>query len=287
MQQSSPLTPHQNVLIELWTVFDDICKRHDIPYQLFAGTALGAVRHQSIIPWDDDLDVVMLRSDYQHFMKIASEELHSGQYYLQVEFSSHWPMFFSKLRKNNTTCLERYHPRDPEMHQGIYIDIFPCDNLSDHSLIRKLQFLSSKIVIAKSLSRRGYLTDSLLKKLFMALCRLLPTAPFQYLTILPGKKNSQWVHTFLGGAKDYSKNIYPRQWFSETVLLPFCHSTAPVTAYYNVLLTQLYGDYMTPLPLDQRDYKTHAELVDTEKSYEAYLDMQKTMAFDMHTRSIR
>lgn len=287
MQQLTPLTPHQNVLIELWTVFDDICKRHNIPYQLFAGTALGAVRHQGIIPWDDDLDVVLLRPDYQRFMKIASEELHSGQYYLQVEFSSHWPMFFSKLRKNNTACLERYHPRDPEMHQGIYIDIFPCDNLSNSPLIRKFQFLSSKIIIAKSLSRRGYLTDSPLKKLFMALCRLLPAAPFLYLTKLPAKKDSQWVHTFLGGAKDYRKNIYPRLWFSETVSLPFCQSTAPVTAHYDTLLTQLYGDYMTPLPDDQRGYKTHAELVDTETSYEAYLDMQKSMIFDMHTRSIR
>ena len=287
MQQSSSLTAHQVVLAELWQVFDDICKRHQISYMLFAGTALGAVRHQGIIPWDDDLDVVMLRSEYERFMEIAPRELNHEKYYLQVEFSEHWPMFFSKLRKNGTTCLERYIPRDEKMHQGIYIDIFPCDNLSDAAFLRKLQFAASKVVIAKSLAKRGYLTDSKTKKVFMALCRLLPAKPFLWLTRLEQHNKTKWVHTFFGGARDYEKNIYPREWFLETVELPFGGVPAPVSAHYDQLLTRLYGDYMTPLPESQRGCKVHGELVDTEHSYEMYLDMQKSMVFEEYTRSIR
>ena len=123
------ITDHQTVLMELWYVFDSNCARNHIKYQLYAGSALGAVRHHGIIPWDDDLDVVMLREDYNRFMDIAESELDKNQYFLQREFTEHWPMFFSKLRKNNTACIERYIPKDWETHMGIYIDIFPCDKL--------------------------------------------------------------------------------------------------------------------------------------------------------------
>ena len=158
-ESGSSLTGHQTVLLELWHVLDEICRRNQIPYQLFAGSALGAVRHQGIIPWDDDLDVVMLREDYNRFMDVAESELDANRYFLQREFTEHWPMFFSKLRKNNTACIERFVPKDPQLHMGIYIDIFPCDNLADNPIKRKLQFLASKVVIAKSLEERGYLTD--------------------------------------------------------------------------------------------------------------------------------
>ena len=123
------LKKHQAALMELLTVFDNICRRLGISYQLFAGTALGAVRHKGFIPWDDDLDIIMLRPEYERFLKEAPAEPESEKYFLQSEFSEHWPMFFSKLRKNGTACIERYVPRDELMHQGIYIDIFPCDSL--------------------------------------------------------------------------------------------------------------------------------------------------------------
>lgn len=281
------LKKHQGVLLELLAAFDAVCRKHQIKYMLFAGSALGAVRHQGIIPWDDDLDVVMLRPEYERFMKLAPEELNSGEYYLQREFSEHWPMYFSKLRKNGTTCLERYIPRDRKTHQGVYIDIFPCDNLAENWMVRKLQFIASKVVIAKSLDRRGYLTDSTLKKVFMGLCRLLPGKPFAAFVQMRGKNSTSYVHTFFGGGSRYDKNIYPRAWFEETILLPFGEGEFPVSAHYDELLTCLYGDYMTPLPESERGCKVHAEFVDLEHSYEAYPDAQRTMTFKEHTRSIR
>lgn len=128
---------HQLVLLEMLKEFDRICRRHDIPYMLFAGTALGAQRHGGFIPWDDDLDVIMLRPAYQRFLEVAESEL-DGAYYLQKEFSDHWPMFFSKLRKNGTACMEKFRPKDQLMHQGVYMDIFPCDALSDSRIMRGL-----------------------------------------------------------------------------------------------------------------------------------------------------
>lgn len=285
--RKATLREHQEALYRLLQAFDSVCKKHKIHYMLFAGTALGAVRHGGFIPWDDDLDVVMLRPEYERFLAVADGELDSNQFFLQKEFSDHWPMFFSKLRLNGTTCLERYVPKDPQLHQGVYMDIFPCDNLSDRPLIRKLQFAASKLVIAKSLDRRGYLTDSNLKKCFMYLCRLIPAAPLKRLVYLRSKDTTGCVHTFFGGASRYEHNVYPRAWFQSVVDMPFETGQYPVSSCYDTLLTSLYGDYMPPLDQNQRGCKVHAELVDLWHPYTQYLDYQKNMTFEEYTRSIR
>lgn len=287
LEANKSLMGHQTVLLELWRVLDEICRKNQITYQLFAGSALGAVRHQGIIPWDDDLDIVMLREDYNRFMEAAASELDQERYFLQREFTEHWPMFFSKLRKNNTACIERFVPKDPQLHMGIYIDIFPCDNLSDNPIKRKMQFLASKIVIAKSLDERGYLTDSFGKKMFMQICKVFPQRAMFKFVVNAQNCSTKCVHTFFSAGRKYKKNVFPREWFEESVLLPFNGAEAPVTKEYHALLTKLYGDYMTPLPESQRGCKVHAEIVDTEHSYEMYQQIQKNMKFSEYTRSIR
>ena len=132
---------HQKALLTLLAEFDRICRALSIPYVLFAGTMLGAVRHQGFIPWDDDLDVMMLREDYDRFLREADALLDQERFFLQKEFSAHWPMFFSKLRLNGTACLEKYHPKDHQIHQGVYMDICPCDRAAGSELGRRLQFL--------------------------------------------------------------------------------------------------------------------------------------------------
>lgn len=272
--------------LEMLREIDRICEKHGIKYSLFAGTALGAVRHKGFIPWDDDLDVIMQREEYGKFLAAAPAEL-DGKFFLQKEFSEHWPMFFSKLRKNNTAYIERYIPKDKETHQGIYVDIFPCDNLSDNKLLRKLQFFASKVVIAKSLYKRGYLTDSAKKKVFMQFCRFLPARPFAAIVKLCGRKNTKMVHSFFGASSKYEKSVYKREWISDTVNMQFEDGSFPVSKHYDALLTTLYGDYMTPLPEKDRGCKVHAEIADLEKSYEEYIDIQKNMKFDEYSRSIR
>ena len=276
----------QLVQLEMLREIDRICKKHNIQYSLFAGTALGAVRHNGFIPWDDDLDVVMIRSDYERFLQVAPCELGST-YYLQREFSEHWPMFFSKLRKNDTTYLERYIPKDNESHQGIYVDIFPCDNLSDRKVIRKLQYFASKVVIAKSLYNRGYSTNSKIKKIFMQLCRIMPLKPFAKLTMLKSKIGTKKVHSFLGASSKYEKSIYEREWICDTVRMKFEDGEFPVSKNYDALLTVLYGDYMTPLPEKDRECKVHAVFADTEHPYTNYEHYRDEMTFDTFTRSIR
>lgn len=277
---------HQQALHLLLAEFDRVCRVLDIPYILFAGTLLGAVRHQGFIPWDDDLDVMMLRADYDRFLAEAPAVLDTDRFYLQGEFTEHWPLFFSKLRLNGTTCLEKYHPKDPLVHQGIYIDIFPCDNAAATAVGRRLQFLATKVVIAKALDRRGYDTDNPIKKIYMAACRLLPQKPFWRFAI-GGRADSPMVHSFFAAARSYQKNVYPRCWFTQRTEGEFEGGTYPIPADYDEMLSAIYGDYRTLPPPEERVCKQHALLVDTERSYEEYQGYRDGMTFDVYTRSIR
>ena len=78
------LQEHQSVLFELLVEFDRVCRKNDIRYILFAGSALGAVRHQGFIPWDDDLDVALLREDYEKLIRLDAGEW-NAEYYMQCE----------------------------------------------------------------------------------------------------------------------------------------------------------------------------------------------------------
>lgn len=287
MEVVKDMTAHQALLLEMLKDFDAVCRKHGIRYQLFAGTALGAVRHHGFIPWDDDLDVILMRSEYDRFFAEAAVDFDADTYYVQQENSAHWPMQFSKLRRNHTACIEKYHPKDPLIHQGVYIDIFPCDNLSDRPLMRKLQFAASKIVIAKALYARGYETNSFVKKLFMQLCRVLPREKLERFCVNRDDVHTSMCHTFFAAGKKYGKNIFPRAWFEETVELPFEDGAFPVSAHYDALLSQLYGDYRRLPPPEARKCKEHAALVDLERSYTDYLVAQQAMNIDAYTRSIR
>ncbi|MBR6740974.1 MAG: LicD family protein [Clostridia bacterium] len=284
--QASSLREHQEALIVLLDEFDRVCKILNIPYVLFAGTMLGAVRHKGFIPWDDDLDVLMLRKDYARFLNEADTVIDRKRFYLQKEFSEHWPMFFSKLRLNQTTCLEKYHPKDSNCHQGIYMDIFPCDYAKNSEFGRKMQFWASKVVIAKSLSQRGYETKSIKKKLFIAVCRFLPRKPF-WKYVAKEKRTGDMVHTFFSAAKDYSKNVFPYAFITERTSIQFEGKKYPIPVNYHHLLSTMYGDYMVIPSHREREAKKHAIIVDTLRSYEDYEGCRDKMSFDVTSKSIR
>ena len=280
------LEEHQKAMYHLLVAFDKVCQTLNIQYFLFAGTLLGAVRHQGFIPWDDDLDVLMLRSDYERLMSEAPDLFEKENLYLQREYSEHYPMFFSKLRINGTTCLEPYYPKDDKVHQGVYMDIFPCDNAYKSKLGRWLQFAASKVVIAKGLDLEGYVTDSKLKKFVMFLSRCFPLAPFHRIVKGPQKQN-EFVHTFLGASSKIENSVYPSYIFSDTIKLPFAGGEFCSPQRYDMLLKILYGDYMEiPIP-EERKCKKHAVLVDLKNSYEKYAGYRENIRIGHSTRSIR
>lgn len=287
LKQQTKMTAHQALLFEMLKDIDTVCKKHRISYQLFAGTALGAVRHHGFIPWDDDVDIIMRRSEYERFFSEAAGDFDKTRYFVQREHSAHWPMPYSKLRRNNTTCIEKYHPKDLKTHQGVYVDIFPCDNLSDSAMVRRMQFVVSKIIIAKSLYARGYETNSVAKKLFMQVCRVFSLKKLKAICVREKDQKTQLVHTFFAAGRKYEKNIFPRTWIEQSVEVQFEDGVFPISAYYDELLTKLYGDYHTLPSPEDRKCKEHVAFLDLGRSYEAHMSELCNMRFDVLTKSIR
>lgn len=121
----------KEVEIELFDELDRVCKLLDIPYFMVGGTLLGAVRHKGFIPWDDDIDVVMFREDLVRLEK-EGIALFDKKYFLQTENTDkYYPLMTAKLRKNGTVFLEGCMDENVKSHAGIFIDIFPMDDISD------------------------------------------------------------------------------------------------------------------------------------------------------------
>ena len=120
--------------------FDRICQENGLKYSLIYGTLLGAVRHGGFIPWDDDVDVCMLREDYEKFCKIAPKRLPEDLFYQSHETEREYFQLFDKIRLNNTIFKEKYYAQY-HIHHGIYIDIFPCDKIPQNMFKRKLQLI--------------------------------------------------------------------------------------------------------------------------------------------------
>lgn len=281
------MNDHQKVLLAMLKDLDKVCRDNHIKYMLFSGTALGAVRHHGFIPWDDDLDVVMMRAEYERFLDAAEKGMDRERYFIQREYSEHWPMQFSKIRLNNTACIEKFRAKDPLMHQGVYIDVFPCDNLADSKPAGLLQFAASKVVIAKCLYSRGYETSSCIKQAFMQLCRILPLRPFFEICKRSGDVKTRKVHTFLGGGSKYGRSVFDRKYFEESVEMIFEDGEFPVSACADEMLTVMYGNYMRIPDVSERNCKEHVEILDLDTDYTHYLETQKTMKIHGVSKSIR
>lgn len=128
----------QEIELKILDEIVDICEKNNIEYFLIGGTCLGAVRHNGFIPWDDDIDIGMTRQNYNKFITIAKRSL-SNKYILQTPDDSTCPYYFTKVRRAGTKFVE-YCNRKIKMPQGIYVDIFPFDEVPNDDAIAYKQW---------------------------------------------------------------------------------------------------------------------------------------------------
>lgn len=134
------------VLYEILGEIVRICNKHNIPYFIQGGSAIGAFYNRAIVPWDDDIDVGMLRRDYDRFLEVAPSELQS-QYFLEWFGSEpNTPFYFAKVKKNDTLFVEEMF-RDMDIHHGIFVDIFPYDEIPNGALCEKIHRARAKFWI--------------------------------------------------------------------------------------------------------------------------------------------
>ena len=176
----------RNCQLEIYDAIAKICEKHSIRYTAVAGTVLGAVRHNGYIPWDDDFDIAMPRKDYEKFIEKAKDELDDRFFLQNYETEPTCINYFTKVRRNGTLFVQESDV-SVNMHKGIFVDIFPLDNLPKASFMRKFfrfrQVIIYQFYIAKT--TKGTMGDS---KSFKGKIRRLTRGVLHVITVLFSKK---------------------------------------------------------------------------------------------------
>ena len=118
----------QKIELESLDVFSETCKKLNIDFFLYGGSLLGAVKYGGYVPWDDDLDVALVRKDYEKLLREGPALLPEGYELQEPRNNKRTPYPYAKLRRSNTTMVE-YMFRNVKINHGVYFDIYPIDNL--------------------------------------------------------------------------------------------------------------------------------------------------------------
>ena len=163
-----------NVQLEMMIELDKICRKHNIKYILEGGSLLGAVRHKGFIPWDNDMDVRMLRPDYERFCEIANKELSQGIFFQNYNTDKGYPWLYGKLRKQGTKAVRLGQDR-LKMESGIWLDIFPCDGVPDNNAEKKIHNKVAKLCRKTLYARTArYITNKWYAKLGWNIVCIIP-----------------------------------------------------------------------------------------------------------------
>ena len=248
----------QEIELEALIEFDRICTKHNIPYSLAGGTLLGAVRHKGFIPWDDDIDVVLLREDYDKLEKILIEELPEKYFYQTKNTDKNWFRLYGKIRVNGTLFVEAAHS-NRDVHHGVYIDIFPLDALPDDKvaktkLLREFKFwntiLSAKYINPASRHGKKRLVAYLLRFLFLPFSlKFLYNKTNAIASRYKTEDNSR-VMSFLGSYGE--RDSLSKEKACNLCRLDFEGHSFCCFGAYDELLTSIYGDYMQLPPPEKR-----------------------------------
>lgn len=120
----------QKIELEMLKEFQRVCDTLEIPFFLYGGSLLGAVKYQGFVPWDDDLDIALLRDDYEKLIRLGPSILADGYELQHPRLTKRTPYPYIKLRKSGTKMVE-YFFRNVKINHGVYFDIYPIDNISD------------------------------------------------------------------------------------------------------------------------------------------------------------
>ena len=244
----------QKVILSIVKDIDELCRKNGIEYYLFGGSAIGAVRHHGFIPWDDDLDIVMDFKNYEKFIKVCREQLDTHKYYFQ-EGMVDWPALYSKVRLKGTLFEETESYGDDNNQKGIFVDVFRLENTPNSSVLKKWQYFCGKCLLSYCLLERGYKNATFKKKFLMCLSVPLKMSFLRSFFKRQMTKYNKLDTVYYGcfGARFKYKNcFYKKEWFSNPVYVPFEDTHLPVPEQYDELLTHIYGDYMTPPPINEQ-----------------------------------
>ncbi len=249
-----------------------ICDKHNINYFLIGGTLIGAVRHKGFIPWDDDIDIGMLRADYDKFIKICETEIDKSKFFLQIpETDSNSADFeLARLRINNTKFVQE-HRKNLKTHEGFFVEIFPYDSIPNSKIKSFLYSYFFKILKRIVGIRMGYnydLKNFIIRSIMHINVFFSKVIPLSYLYnkvknyhLNFDNINSQKVF-LLAGAYSNKKETHLRETVSEYDFLEFEGKNYKVPKNYDLFLKEQYGDYMQLPPENERINKHPVAILD-------------------------
>lgn len=256
----------QIVLTRILEEFDRVCRELDIPYVVYGGTAIGAVRHRGFIPWDDDIDVALLRADYQRFLAEAPAVLDPRFRLDNVDTQADFPFMFTKMVLKDTLLIPEA-AKDSAYRMPAFVDILPLDPLPDDPRAQRRQIARTwfwgRLLFLQGTGKPFVSFDGLLKNVVYAGTGLIHKS-LNLARVSPKKLQRQWERaareyegTKTARFADFTMQD-PRPWSASVEELypavdaPFEDLTVKLAGSYDALLRRGYGDYMQLPPEDQR-----------------------------------
>lgn len=244
---------HKEIL-NIMDVINAICNENELKYYIVGGTLLGAVRHQGFIPWDDDLDIAMPRTDFEKFIKICKNKLPLPYKLQWITTNKQYWLPYAKIENGNTVFSEVCN-LNKNQTMGIFVDIFPLDDVSKYSkVIDKRKWLINKMETMICLQ---FGNDSKgLKKKF-ANCFTIEQLN-KMITKLMSCTNNTKNKFYMNFGSQYSayKQTIKKEWYGEGKMLLFEGRYFCAPSKYQDVLKSIYGEnYMTLPPIEKR--KTH------------------------------
>ncbi len=261
------LSKLHSIQVEILDEIVRICDSNRLDYFLIGGTLLGAIRHKGFIPWDDDIDIAMPRDAYDKFISLCNSELSNKYMVDSFENNSGYWLPFIKIRKRNTVYEEKIISANKSIPKGVWVDIFPLDNVKHLKSI--VQFLQAKLVkyIRHFISiKQGYSTVTSIKGIILFnLFRLINThtafkIQHKIMTIWNDQETRYFVN--LGSQYNYVKQTIPKDKYYPPVKVEFEGKLYNAPNDWDYILTRIYGDYMQLPPVEKRTSGHHIVKVD-------------------------
>lgn len=228
-----------------------ITEKNNLEYFLIAGTLIGSVRHEGFIPWDDDIDIAMTRSDYNKFKKIIMKDYSEKYFFQDFDTEDNYYQSFGKMRLNNTLYDEE-SASHLDIHKGIFVDIFVLDYLvANRGFIYDLK--SKLINLLKTMISYKYIVEGSNKKTSkekfkLLMLKMFPNRFLKKLLIDLMKLNNNSVNkkylVNYACQYGYKKQTYLIEDYFPPSIGKFENTSVKIPQNYDKILKKIYGDYM-------------------------------------------